>query len=213
MFNPPLYERLFSRSQFVLALTSPRRKQILLTNLGIPEEKILVIGSNFEENLQKTDVSASEYVSLTAKHKAQAVIDQLKTGRYVVMSSDTVVLCGDEILEKPSTPKVQLEWLKKYRQVGQLSVLTSVHFFLVSQGTVTNSVNDTEVTHLKFNESLDDAFLQSYVSLGEALEAAGGFKYQEKGSLLFKGMEGDYFNVVGLPVAKTLKLMDDLVPV
>ncbi|KAK7679719.1 hypothetical protein QCA50_017218 [Cerrena zonata] len=116
MFNPPLYERVFSRSQFVLALTSPRRKQILLTNLGIPEEKILVIGSNFEENLQKTDVSASEYVSLTAKHKAQAVIGQLKTGRYVVMSSDTVVLCGDEILEKPSTAKVQLEWLKKYRQ-------------------------------------------------------------------------------------------------
>lgn len=64
---------------------------------------------------------------------------------------------------------------------------------------------DLDTTTLEFDAS--EELINYYIDTGEGLEAAGGFKYQEKGGLLFPNMNGDYFNVVGLPVRRTYSLL------
>lgn len=215
-FNPPIYQRL-ADSHFVLASSSERRLEIVVKNLGIPRDQITIITPDFEEDLEKNGVTASHYVTETAKHKGLAVIEQLKTVKFgderdiIVLTSDTIVSSNEQIFEKPGTKEKQLAMFDYYKQHPDLKILTAVNIIKIRHGQVINWVSDLESTSLKFNEKLDDAFLKSYVSSQEGLNVAGGFKYQEIGSLLFTGIDGDYFNVVGLPVATTFRLLNEVV--
>lgn len=194
---------------FILGSSSPRRREIVEKNLGISHYS--VVTTTFEENLPKSNLSHAQYVFNTAEHKIPSIVEQLDRSRsYVVIAADTIVSCADDVLEKPETKENQLTMLKLYRQHGVLRVITAVHVCLVEGGEISRNESGTETTSLNFDTKLTDEELQFYVDKEEGLQVAGGFKYQELGCLLFNGIDGDYFNVVGLPVKKTSQLIESL---
>lgn len=209
-FDHPIFGKL-KNYKFILGSSSPRRKEILANNVNVTE--FSVVKSTFEENLSKENISDVEYVTTTAEHKILSIIDQLSPGApYILLVADTVVSCGEKIFEKPETRDKQMEMLQHYRNhPNAIRVITSVHVVETdSSKKVLRHLSGHETTALRFNENLPDDVLQSYVDSGEGIDVAGGFKYQNLGCLLFSGIDGDYFNVVGLPAAKTFFLLDKL---
>lgn len=194
MWTSSDFERLLAYD-FVLGSSSPRRQQILSQNLGIAQFR--VVKSSFEEDLPKHGPDF-QYVTNTAKLKADSIIPQIVRPS-VVLVADTVVSCGGQIFEKPENDTQQLHMLQHYRQ-NPVKVITAVHVFRAAAGVVLSHVHGCETTELVFDRSLTDNALLHYVHTGEGRDAAGGFKYQGLGSMLFRELRGDYFNVVGLPV-------------
>lgn len=170
--------------------------------------------SNFEENLLKEEHTCQEYVSNTSLGKGEAVMKQLISQNgpsSVIVSSDTIITCNQEVFEKPQTKERQLEMFRKYCQHPDLEVITSVNVIKYDSATKDSVIKSAiEITKLRFNDELSDEFLQYYVDSEEGLHVAGGFKYQSLGCLLFKSIEGDYFNIVGLPASTTFRLLSDI---
>lgn len=211
MWTPDLLIKL-RQYEVILGSNSAARKKILTQNLGLYSFR--VVTSTFKENLPKDGLKASEYVSETAKHKIDSIRATLAYDvDYLLVVADTIVCCGGEIFEKPATKQEQLEMLKKYRKLGYVEVLTSVHVCKIRSGTLIDRRESLVSTSLEFNTELEDTALKYYADSGEGLHVAGGFKYQETGSILFTNILGDYFNVVGLPAQKTFSLIMDIISI
>lgn len=208
MWTQDLLDQL-STFRLVLGSSSPRRREILAQNLGLPV--FSVVKSSFEEDLPKEGYTEEEYVSETAKHKVDSIVATLdRNVDSLVIVADTVVCCGGRIFEKPETVEQQLEMLHHYKTHPNIRVLTSVNICKVIKGDIAVWKLDLASTHLRFNTSLSDDQLHYYASTKEGLGVAGGFKYQQLGSMLFVDLQGDYFNVVGLPVNVTFKLIQSV---
>ncbi|KAK6200272.1 Maf-like protein [Scheffersomyces amazonensis] len=218
----PVYKAL-SQIHFILGSTSPRRREILENNLGIPITKFEVKASEFEENLDKSKFTPREYVTQTSRLKAEYILNNYVDNQHrLILTCDTIVKCKDEVFEKPGTRENQRRMFKKYAQFpGDIEVISAITLIRQNVTNVSNETNeingssgahkiysDIETTKLIFDTSVDDITLDAYIASGEGLNVAGGFKFQEVGSLFFCGIEGDYFNVVGLPASKTFKLLN-----
>lgn len=205
LFDHPLYEQL-KEYRITLGSLSPRRKEILAANVGIKDFHILK--STFEEDISKDGISDLEYVTQTAHAKIPSILEQLEKGNNVLIAADTIVSCEGRVYEKPETAENQLAMLKAFRKAGHVKVITSVHV-VVLKDDKKHHVHGHEVTDLQFNTKLLDSELMHYVNSEEGFQVAGGFQYQSIGNLLFTGLQGDYFNVVGLPAAKTFSLLQE----
>lgn len=202
--------------KFILGSTSPRRLEILANNLGIVD--VTVLGSNYPEDLSKEGISKEEYVQKTSYNKARDILDQLTNGppisSTVILTADTIVCCHDAIFEKPKTTTRQKEMFKQYKNYGTAEVITAVTAVKltldVNNLQVTTERNSVTSTTLTYNSQLSEEVITAYIESGEGLSVAGGFKFQEGGSILFSKIDGDYFNVVGLPVSSTFLLLQDL---
>ncbi|KAH3671139.1 hypothetical protein OGAPHI_000850 [Ogataea philodendri] len=204
VFEHPVYEKL-SDYRFYLCSTSPRRKEIL-EMIGFHPE---ICPSDFEENLPKSDFTVEEYVRETAKGKCLAVWDQLKkegkTDKVFLLSADTVVENEGIIYEKPKTKEENFRAICKMRDSKQpVRVLSGVVMLLSDETTQGKPDNCkitvfTEVTEILMERSVSDAFVHQYTETGEGLQVAGGFRIQGFGALMMQGVNGDYYNVVGLP--------------
>ncbi|KAM9911864.1 hypothetical protein OXX69_003119 [Metschnikowia pulcherrima] len=206
MWSPETIDAL-KKYNFILGSSSPRRAEILASNVGVP--KFEIVTSTFEEDLSKANITDVEYVTQTAQHKLPSIVAQLDPSKkYVLLVADTIVSCEGEILEKPGTPENSWAMLSHYRtHPSDIRVITAVHVCLVAGGKVTRHEKDHQETALQFDRTLTDQQLRYYIDTKEGLDVAGGFKYQRKGSMLFEGINGDFFNVVGLPVKKTHDLL------
>lgn len=199
-FETALHKEL-AKYKLILGSTSPRRQEILQKNFGLFNFDILA--SNFAENLSKDDKTPLEYVSLTSKHKAEALLlrseirDKFETQPTILLTCDTVVACNGEIFEKPETKKEQRRFFNTFAQNGNVEVISAVTV-IRCQGSLINEFVGYSITKLIFKPDNEET-INAYIESEEGLQVAGGFKYQEKGCLLFKGMDGDYLNVVGLP--------------
>ena len=202
-----------AHGKVILASKSPRRKQILEQQLGF--KNITVVASLFEENLDKTELTPFQYVLDTASHKALDVyrseIDADKEPR-IVIAADTIVLSEGGILEKPQNPVHHFEMLKELRDSGvSHKVFTAVVCVVPFDKPVLPGYalqTHIEETQVFFDPEVSDQTLLSYVDSGEATDAAGGYKIQGRGSVFIKSIQGDYFNVMGLPVYGTQKLIE-----
>ncbi|ODV90119.1 hypothetical protein CANCADRAFT_101319 [Tortispora caseinolytica NRRL Y-17796] len=215
----PIFKRL-SDTRVVLASSSPRRLE-LMKQIGF--EDIEVVPSDFEEDLDKSSMSPFEYVRLTATEKAQRVYQKILEEQaqggderdVVVIAGDTIVLAAQTVLEKPTSSAHQLEMLKLIRDSPlPHSVFTAVVCIAptevpVQPGYVMNT--HVEQTDIVFDKEVSDEFLEAYIYTGEGRDAAGGYSIQGRGSLFIERMDGDYFNVVGLPLRATLKLIEKTV--
>ncbi len=178
---------------FILASKSPRRREIL-ADLGI---KFEIITADTDENCALTDPRA--YVEELAMRKGRAVADILKDNDTLIIASDTVVACGGEILGKPrdkSDAKRMLDMLSgsKHDVISGIALITRE-----------KAVVSSETTHVIF-DILSDSDKEIYVNSDEPYDKAGAYAIQGLASMWIKGIEGDYFNVVGLPV----KLLHDM---
>jgi septum formation protein len=180
-------------SRLVLASGSPQRRTIL-GDLGLDFE---VRASDVaEEDEGAPRVVASE----NALRKALAVADAAGPGAdQVVLGCDTLVATELEIWGKPPNEDAARETLR--RLSGRTHEVVS-GLALVQAGDVRAA---TEITKVTFRE-LDDATIDWYLSTGEWEGRAGGYAIQGRGAALVKAINGDYLNVVGLPVATLLDL-------
>jgi septum formation protein len=183
-------------SRLRLASASPQRRAIL-EQLGVAFE---VVPADVEE-LAAGD--PRELALENARRKALAVGGR---GFDFVLGADTDVGLDGDVLGKPRDAVHARELLarlagRRHEVVGGIVIVE--HGAIVAE--------DVVVTAVDFR-ALDDATLDWYVATGEWEGRAGGYAIQGRGAALVAGIEGDYLNVVGLPLARLLDLRPDLLP-
>lgn len=205
-------KRTIGDGRVVLASKSPRRKEIMEKELGF--RRVSVFPSGFPEDLHKKSMSPFEYVLQTAEAKALDVYRSEATADEppsALIAADTIVLLDNEILEKPTDVEHHVTMLKKLRDAKSHKVYTAVVCIVpfdepVDPGyAMESAIEETEVL---FKKQLTDEQIIEYVATGEGSDAAGGYKIQETGGkVLIDKIEGDYHNVVGLPVDLTKRVL------
>lgn len=176
--------------KIILASGSPRRRQ-LLEQMGVTDFQ--VITSDVDETVEE-GLSTAQVVERLSLKKAQAVavaVDQ----QSIVIASDTVVAFDGAILGKPESTQ-EAEQMLASLQGQHHQVYTGVT--LVRGEEV---ITFHEVTQVKFRD-LTAGEISAYVATGEPMDKAGSYGIQGYGSMLVEGIQGDYFNVMGLPVCK-----------
>ncbi|BFM10780.1 Maf family protein [Simiduia litorea] len=178
----------------VLASQSPRRREILL-QLGVNFTQISV---DVEEVPLVNELPAA-YVCRLAEAKAHAGYGRQNAA--VVLGADTVVVCDEQILEKPES---EAHAKSMWRRLSGRSheVLTSVCMY---NGEVT--ALELSVTQVQFIALTDD-MIDKYWLTGEGLDKAGGYAIQGMGAAFVKRISGSYSGVVGLPIEKLIPMFD-----
>ena len=182
--------------KLVLGSGSPRRAEILRT-VGWPFEAFAV---NIDES-RKAGEDAPSYVERLAREKAAAAARNFPSK--LVLGADTVVVVESDILGKPSDEEEARRMLRRLHGRWH-EVLTGVA--LLRNGKSSKSAVAHEVTQVRFAEMSDDE-IQWYVSTGEPLDKAGAYAIQGLGARFIKAINGEYFNVVGLPVRLVFELV------
>jgi septum formation protein len=184
----------------ILASASPRRHE-LLAQAGL---KFTAVPANLNEDLLP-DEAAAAYVQRLAEEKAQAVWNAHRSTDaldepLLVLGADTCVVCDGHILGKPT------DAADARRMLELLSGRT--HAVLTGLAVVMGQkvVRDLEITQVTFN-SIDDAEIAQYIASGEPLDKAGAYAIQGYAARWIPRIEGCYFNVVGLPIARTIALL------
>ena len=145
--------------------------------------------------------SAEVYVERLARDKATSVAS-VRPGA-VVLGGDTVVTLDGQILGKPSGPEDAEAML--CRLAGRTHHVASGLALALPSGDVRSGVSTTEVTFRHFSAE----FAHAYVATGEPLDKAGAYGIQGLGAALVTEIRGDYYCVVGLPVALLLRLFEE----
>jgi len=179
------------KRRIILASGSPRRKQ-LLEQVGIPYE---VIVSNVDETISGLpDVQVRDL----ALRKANAVRNMIQ-GNAIIIAADTLVYIDGQVLGKPDSPDDAFDMLQTLQ--GRChTVYTGVAVLSIEAGKVSQQAF-VDATRVYFR-SLSDTEIWAYIGTGEPFDKAGAYGVQDKGALLVDRVEGDFFTVVGLPVAK-----------
>jgi septum formation protein len=189
--------------KLILASGSPRRAEIL-TAVGWQFTKQV---ADVDESVRQ-DETPENYVQRLAKEKAEAIAARHENA--LVLGADTTVVINDEIIGKPSDLNDAREMLKKLSG-NRHEVLTGVALVKVSVSAGDSAPQfETRVaferTLVKFAE-MNDAEIEFLVEKGEPLDKAGAYAVQAQAALFIEGIEGDYWNVVGLPVHLVYELM------
>lgn len=183
-------------NRLILASSSPRRKELLeLANLPF---EILV--SDIEETIPGNELPET-IVQLLARQKAMAVAEKARDA--YVIGADTIVVYNGIILGKPKTTEDAYATLKMLSDKTH-EVLTGVS--IISPEREVTFFERTKVTFWPLAEEE----IKQYIASGEPMDKAGSYGIQGRGSLLVKKVEGDYFSVVGLPIARTVRELKKL---
>lgn len=182
-------------TNIVLASGSPRRQE-LLTRIGITEFDIRVPHT---EESYPAGLSPQETVSYISREKADAAA-LLCTSEELVITADTMVFLDDQRLGKPRDEADALRMLTAL-QGRQHQVCTGV---TVRQGE--RSLTECETTEVFFRPASQEELLH-YIHTGEPMDKAGAYGVQGKGALLVERLDGDFFNVMGLPVLRLSRML------
>lgn len=182
-----------------LASDSPRRKELIKSVVrGIR----VVKHEHVEENSKA--LSPVNFAVKSAYHKALSASKKIRSG--IIIGADTIVVCGKRILGKPGSRENALKMLNVISG-NVLDVITGLAVIEKPSG---KAKKGFELTKVKIKK-LSKKEISDYVKTGEPLDKAGAFAIQEKGGVLVEWIEGDYFNVVGLPVEKLRQWLRSLI--
>ena len=183
--------------KIILASASPRRKK-LLEHLGI---KFSVDVSHYKENMaiKLKPQKLAEYLSF---QKAKTVAPKYKDE--IIIAADTFVVFENEIMGKAHTKEEAKIMLKKLSGKVHL-VITG---FTVVDTKTNNTITKSETTKVFFR-NLTEKEIDHYIATGEPIGKAGAYAIQDFGSLFIEKIEGDYFNVVGLPLCSLSKILKE----
>lgn len=173
----------------ILASASPRRRKLLaLTGL-----KFRIDPSDYREDM-KSDLEPHKLARFLSLEKAKAVAVKYKDA--IIIAADTFIVFKSRLLGKPHTPKEARRILrmlngKKHSVITGFTILDTM-----SRKRLSRSV-ETKVYFKKLTEEEIDAYVRS----GEPLDKAGAYAIQGLGSFIVRKIEGDYFNVIGIPLS------------
>lgn len=183
--------------KFILASASERRKELLARIINDFEVKI----SDFDEESIKNDSNIEEYVKRLSEGKAKAVAVNCSDDS-IIIGADTIVVIDDKILGKPKDRNDAFKMLKLLRN--------NVHRVYSGVTVINNNTKAVKseclYTEVHFSEISDDE-IWKYIDTGECLDKAGAYGIQGYGALLVDEIQGDYFNIVGLPISRLSDLL------
>ncbi|KIO62198.1 Maf family protein [Caldifermentibacillus hisashii] len=180
-------------ARLILASSSPRRQEILKSLRASFE----IITSNADESVD-CNMPPEEIVMTLAERKAQTVAKENHDA--FVIGADTIVVYNDRILGKPADRD----------DAKQMLMMLSGNTHAVFTGTCILHGNDKEIFYEKTEVSfweLAEAEIDRYIRTGEPLDKAGSYGIQGYGAILVKSIHGDFYSVVGLPVAKLYRAL------
>ena len=192
--------------KFILASKSPRRKEIL-ENLGISFE---IVTADTNEDSEITD--PAELVRELSVRKGRAVAEKIIEDNKIVekalvISSDTVVASDGEILGKPCDESDAKRMLRGLSGRAH-SVFSGIAITEIEGGRIIKTAAATEETKVYFSE-MDKDDIEFYINAEQVYDKAGAYAIQGIASAFIEKIEGDYFNVVGLPVRRMFRLLEE----
>lgn len=181
----------------ILASASPRRKEIL----GNTNVEFTVIKSEIDEVILDNE-KPQQVVMRLAFEKCLDIAS--KHEEDLVIGADTIVVLDDKILGKPKDEN------EAYRMIKSLSnrthqVITGISLINLQSNT---KIIDCVVSNVKFKD-LSEEDIRDYLQTNESLDKAGAYGIQGYGALLVEEIQGDYFNIVGLPISKLSDLLKE----
>ncbi|MFI3228246.1 MAG: Maf family protein [Clostridia bacterium] len=185
---------LLENKKVILGSKSPRRRE-LLGMLGIAFE---IISPECDETIDE-NLSINDAIIDVSQRKALCIHDG-----DVVITADTVVVLDDEILGKPTDEKHAFEMLSK------LSGNTHEVLTAVSIKTVDDITSFCVKTRVVFNVITDEE-ISAYIQTGEPMDKAGAYGIQGLGGLFVSEIHGDYYSVVGLPIAEIYARLKNII--
>lgn len=183
----------------ILASKSPRRVEIL--------EKIVkefeVVESNFDENTIDFKGDIEKYVKDLSRNKAIEVSKRLNEPS-IVIAADTVVFQDGKVLEKPKNEEDAFSMLSSLSG-NTHKVYSGICLINTYDDTV---VTDCDCTEVRFSE-LNPRQIRNYINSGEPMDKAGAYGIQGLGGAFVEGIKGCYYNVMGLPLNKLYKALEN----
>lgn len=183
-------------NKIILASSSPRRKELL---------------NKFDLDIQLFPAAIEEFYQVNDKPEQVVMSLALQKGLWVeryfdgeiILSADTVVVLGDQILNKPIDEKHAFEMLK-YLSGKQHKVITGIS---IIKAKTNLKLIDFETTKVQFRNITDD-LIRRYINTKEPMDKAGSYGIQGYGQVLIESINGCYSNVVGLPLGKLDMLLN-----
>jgi septum formation protein len=183
------------QQKLILASKSPRRAE-LLRAAGWDFE---AVAANIDETRHDRETAVA-YVRRLAERKAEKIAQQFPHA--LVLGADTIVAVDDEILGQPGDEATARRMLQALNGKWH-EVLTGVALLRVNDSI---RLIDHEVTRVRFAD-LSAAEIDWYVATGEPLDKAGAYAIQGRAAPFIEEIQGDYFNIVGLPIRLVYELI------
>lgn len=187
--------------RLVLASSSPRRLELL----GLMGVACDVVPSTVDERTIPADHPRT-FALRAAYAKAIDVAARVEEGR-LVLAADTVVTCRQVLFGKPAD-KSDARRMVRFLSGRPHHVITAVALACAGRSEVHLDAETTEVIF----RHLSEEEIAGYLSRADVLDKAGAYGIQEEGGALVESLEGDYFNVVGLPCALVARLLGEMAP-
>lgn len=174
--------------KIILASTSPRRKE-LLEKTGL---KFEVVGNDYEEDMT-LKLKPKELAKFLSMGKAKSVAAKYENA--IIVAADTFIAYKDKVLGKPHTPEQARKTLKMLSGKAH-SVITGFTVIDTVSGKKVSMAVETKV----YFKRLSDTEINGYIKSKEPLDKAGAYAIQGLGAVLVEKIDGDFFNVMGLPI-------------
>lgn len=176
----------------ILASQSPRRRELL----GLLKLPFSVQVADIDETMD-SDKPASAEVARVSRIKAEAIECDAED---IVIAADTIVVCDNAVLGKPKDEADAFRMLKllsgrSHQVMTGLTVKKGGHV-----------ISCTEITDIRFRD-LSDQEILDYIATKEPMDKAGSYGIQGGAAVFAEHLEGDYYNVMGLPVCKLYKIL------
>lgn len=183
--------------RIVLASKSPRRRQ-LLEQIGLEFE---IRESEYEEDMAAM-ADPVELVKFLALNKAKAVAQHYSDA--IVIGADTFVIFDNQFIGKPKDKDDARRMLRLLS--GQTNnIITGFAVIDTATGRVVNGFDRADVTI----RELTDEDIENYIETGEPLDKAGAFGIQGVGAVIVEKVDGDYHNIMGLPLSKIYAILKE----
>jgi septum formation protein len=181
----------------VLASSSPRRKEILEKS-GL---SFMIDPSSFKEDMNQ-NLSPFELAKALSLGKAKDVAKRYKNA--IVIGADSIVSLNGKALGKPFTKQKAIQMLSEISG----SIHSAITGYSIIDTDTRKLVSEAVETKIYFSE-LSKKEIENYVDTGEPLNKAGAYAIQGKGAMFVKKIEGDYYNIMGLPLSTIVEKLKE----
>ena len=178
----------------ILGSQSPRRRE-LLEKLDLP---FTILTADIDETV-RPELTPGQAVADISARKAAAILRQASEDDLVI-TADTIVVLDGKIMGKPHSPE------EAEQMLSSLSGRTHQVYTAVTLHSHARQKTEVACTQVTFRP-LDPTEIRAYIASGEPMDKAGAYGIQGRGAVLVSHLEGDYFNVMGLPLCTLCQML------